>query len=322
MKINFFHKNIKYCLILGLSWILVNETWAQKKIPPLGYRIDGEDVVFVFDVRDYQKAYATWGRKVDFADLEIHKISVAGEFNNWSKEGWKLQKVNQYTYELRKKLKDFSGKPTWEYKFVINDQYWAEPPGQAPNRANDWNSHNNLIMTTLKPSLSGNTTFRLEGYEKVHQIFLAGSFNNWNPKQILFGKENGEWVCRINLPEGKHYYKFIVDGNWMLDPENPVFEDDGEGNLNSVLQKGIKIWFRLEGHHNARKIKLAGSFNNWHPEQIDLKYDGEGWKTQITLPKGKYTYKFIVDGKWITDPANLSTEKDRWGNLNSVKLVN
>lgn len=85
------------------------------------------------------------------------------------------------------------------------------------------------------PSLKGNTTFRLKGYPDASIVALAGSFNNWNQSQFIFGKEGDEWVCRIDLEPGKHAYKFIVDGNWLLDPANPNTEDDDYGVKNSVI---------------------------------------------------------------------------------------
>jgi hypothetical protein len=90
-------------------------------------------------------------------------------------------------------------------------------------------------LTLPSPSLTGNTEFKLKGYSDARIVALAGSFNNWNQSQTLFAKESGEWVCRINLAPGKYTYKFVVDGNWIIDPANPSSEDDGRGNNNSVL---------------------------------------------------------------------------------------
>jgi hypothetical protein len=84
-------------------------------------------------------------------------------------------------------------------------------------------------------SLKGNTTFRLKGYTDASIVALAGSFNNWNQSQFIFGKEGDDWVCRIDLEPGQHAYKFIVDGNWLLDPANPNTEDDDYGVKNSVI---------------------------------------------------------------------------------------
>ncbi|MGA9997294.1 MAG: hypothetical protein WBP93_17890 [Pyrinomonadaceae bacterium] len=90
------------------------------------------------------------------------------------------------------------------------------------------------------PSLKGNTTFRLKGYADAQVVALAGSFNNWNQSQLIFGREGDVWVCRLDLNPGKHTYKFIVDGNWLLDPDNPNTEEDEAGNTNSVLIVGDK----------------------------------------------------------------------------------
>ena len=90
-------------------------------------------------------------------------------------------------------------------------------------------------ITVPPPRLNGNTTFRLKGYAEASIVALAGSFNNWNQSEFIFGKEGDEWVCRIDLEPGKHAYKFIVDGNWLLDPANPNTEDDDYGVKNSVI---------------------------------------------------------------------------------------
>lgn len=91
-------------------------------------------------------------------------------------------------------------------------------------------------LESIAPSLTNNVTFRLRGYPEANIVVLAGSFNNWNQSKTLFAKQRDEWVCRIKLEPGKYLYKFIVDGDWMADPDNPNTEDDGNGNINSVLQ--------------------------------------------------------------------------------------
>jgi len=90
-------------------------------------------------------------------------------------------------------------------------------------------------ITLPPPSLKGNATFRLKGYPNASIVVLAGSFNQWNQSQYVFGREGDEWVCRVDLEPGKHAYKFIVDGNWLLDPANPNTEDDDYGVKNSVI---------------------------------------------------------------------------------------
>jgi hypothetical protein len=86
------------------------------------------------------------------------------------------------------------------------------------------------------PSLKGNTTFRLKGHEDASVVVLAGSFNEWNQSQLVFGREGNDWVCRIDLDPGVYRYKFIVDGDWLLDPSNPETVEDEAGNVNNVLE--------------------------------------------------------------------------------------
>lgn len=85
------------------------------------------------------------------------------------------------------------------------------------------------------PSLKGNTTFKLKGHTNARIVAVAGSFNNWNQSQYFFAREGDEWVCRVDLPAGKHTYKFIIDGDWITDPANPATEVDERGNVNSVI---------------------------------------------------------------------------------------
>jgi len=86
------------------------------------------------------------------------------------------------------------------------------------------------------PSLKGNTTFRLKGYPDASLVVLTGSFNNWHQSQLLFAREGGDWVCRVDLDPGVYRYKFVVDGDWLLDPTNPDTAEDEAGNVNNVLE--------------------------------------------------------------------------------------
>ena len=67
-------------------------------------------------------------------------------------------------------------------------------------------------------------------------VVLTGTFNSWNQSQLVFGREGDAWVCRIDLDPGVYQYKFIVDGNWLLDPSNPQTAEDEAGNVNNLLE--------------------------------------------------------------------------------------
>lgn len=86
------------------------------------------------------------------------------------------------------------------------------------------------------PSLKGNTTFRLKGRAEAALVVLTGTFNNWSQSQLLCAREGDEWVCRVDLDPGVYQYKFIVDGDWLLDPSNPDTAEDEAGNVNNVIE--------------------------------------------------------------------------------------
>jgi len=38
----------------------------------------------------------------------------------------------------------------------------------------------------------------------------------------------------------------------------------------------------------------------------------------LPLRPGRYRYRFVVDGKWMTDPHNSYVEANQFGELNNV----
>jgi 1,4-alpha-glucan branching enzyme len=68
------------------------------------------------------------------------------------------------------------------------------------------------------------------------EVFLAGDFNEWNPRSHRMFKKEGYFKRKIKLAPGAHQYKFVVSGSeWILDPTNPDQVDDGSGNMNSLF---------------------------------------------------------------------------------------
>jgi len=133
--------------------------------------------------------------------------------------------------------------PVAKDEFVVGDDFEARYvfTRDAKDKVNAATFKFGKVERTLKritppaPSLVGNTTFRLKGYENARFVNLAGSFNDWKASTIMCGREGAEWVCRIDLKPGKYLYKFIVDGDWITDPGNPRTEGDENGNNNSVM---------------------------------------------------------------------------------------
>jgi 1,4-alpha-glucan branching enzyme len=129
------------------------------------------------------------------------------------------------------------------------------------------------------------------------------------------------WELHAILPPGRYEYKFIADGEWLHDPMAAENVRNEHGTLNSVLLITVPIKFTLPGNANAKRVILAGSFNGWNENKEQMVFQNGAWTSTLNLPGGKQTYKFIVDGKWMTDPGNPLTEDDGYGNINSVLFV-
>jgi chromosome partitioning protein len=69
-------------------------------------------------------------------------------------------------------------------------------------------------------------------------IYVAGDFNDWkiNDESRLARGENGCWEKRVRVPHGRYRYKFVVDGEWMVDPKNQAREINAFGSFDSVME--------------------------------------------------------------------------------------
>jgi 1,4-alpha-glucan branching enzyme len=69
------------------------------------------------------------------------------------------------------------------------------------------------------------------------QVFVAGTFNNWNPTANPMKDNPGSGHCKVtlSLAPGRHEYKFVVNGVWIIDSNSTEWAPNGNGSLNSVL---------------------------------------------------------------------------------------
>jgi chromosome partitioning protein len=73
----------------------------------------------------------------------------------------------------------------------------------------------------------------------------------------------------------------------------------------------------------ARKVQLAGDFNNWSALGTPMSNgDRPGvFRASLPLPPGRYRYRLVVDGQWMTDPNNQYVEINEFGELNNIVEV-
>jgi 1,4-alpha-glucan branching enzyme len=80
------------------------------------------------------------------------------------------------------------------------------------------------------------------------------------------------------------------------------------------------VEFRLS-MPEARGVCVVGSFNNWDTKQTPMQKDVTGWKATIPLAPGRYEYRFVADGQWLSDPNAKESVGNDFGSTNSVLVV-
>ncbi|MBN2746786.1 MAG: glycogen-binding domain-containing protein [Bacteroidales bacterium] len=218
-------------------------------------------------------------------------VLLSGSFNDWSTSSTQMKKSDGY-WETEVELSE--GK--YYYKFIVDGQWISDP--ENLNTEPDGHGGENSVYYVV------NYVFNLPGFNDAERVVLVGSFNNWNETDAEMLKTETGWALPAYIGVGKHYYKYIVDGEWILDPDNSHVEQNEFGTGNSVFAIGEPYYFVLKGYSAAKNVFLAGSFNNWKGDELSMLKTDSGWVTPYYFAPGNYEYKYVVDGKWMPDPNN------------------
>lgn len=71
------------------------------------------------------------------------------------------------------------------------------------------------------------------------QVALCGDFNAWS-QEAMRQTQAGQWEASKTLPPGQYEYKFLVDGQWIQDPQARESVPNPFGTSNSVVKVEIQ----------------------------------------------------------------------------------
>ena len=92
-----------------------------------------------------------------------------------------------------------------------------------------------IITSKPLPPKPGRVSFELVKPD-AKNVCVAGSFNGWKPEMApLVPTGNGRWVGDLVINPGRHEYLFVVDGQWLPDPNAKESVQNPFGGKNSVL---------------------------------------------------------------------------------------
>jgi len=149
-------------------------------------------------------------------------------------------------------------------------------------------------------------------------VSIAGEFNSWRPAE-MHRNDDRTWSISFDLSEGTYAYKFIIDGEWILDPDNPLVKTvNGIDNSALVVTSNtaaapegvipvdltgeeVPVTFQFYAPL-ATDVAVVGTFNQWNGEKNPLSQKDGRWTGTVSLPEGTYEYKFKVGSDWYWDP--------------------
>ncbi len=69
------------------------------------------------------------------------------------------------------------------------------------------------------------------------QVSVAGTFNNWDPmaNPMKDNPDSGMYKTTLRLAPGRYEYKFVVNGEWCIDPKGSAGVSNDFGDMNSVV---------------------------------------------------------------------------------------
>lgn len=212
------------------------------------------------------------------------------------------------------------------------------------------------MVLSMAPVSSFNVQAEETSQVSEEQVTMKLHYNNsgnWSTVYVYAGEsdESDDWVLTTNewpgnqLTQGSDgYYTYetttgtskfnfifnngsdIQTGNLCIDAA--ILEADadgivdvwvdGSGNMTYVdgpKVNGNEVTFRYK-NDSVASVELYGSMNEWISGYTMTKDEDGVWTYTTTLAAGEYFYKFVVDGTWITDPANR-----RYSDGNSVVVV-
>jgi len=151
---------------------------------------------------------------------------------------------------------------------------------------------------------------------KVH---LAGSFNNWSTTATPMSKDDeGYWKTTMDLDPGEYEYKFVVDGAWITDQENPNTKADPYGGTNSVVEISSDGEIVVSGATQTMRANTALSPNVHYSGRFLTRaeilrglQDDDRWRMQRPASKIDMNFDIMIsDIVQGYSRLRIDTEKD------------
>ena len=172
---------------------------------------------------------------------------------------------------------------------------------------------NGEMVLTGSISPYGDKRGRVDIRKGINSVLLACCWDE-SPDRVLLtmNDESG-----LPVPGLTNEIDRIVEGYERIASQSEEIEPEPEGE-----DKPIEVTLTFE-RPDAQEVSIIGTFNNWEAGATPMQRGEDGlWTARFFLSAGRYTYKFLVDGKIrLPDPYSSIREPDGFGGESSVLIV-
>jgi cyclomaltodextrinase / maltogenic alpha-amylase / neopullulanase len=200
------------------------------------------------------------------ANSELHAIPTLkveyGQINVFDLSNYRDKSLSKFSVD---------GLPLFEI-YIQNDSLFVAPSVEAQGYYNLDLSCDELKFTImLKVIPVKKIEFSILD-NSSNQVFVIGNFNDWSRTSHPLILRDGKWRLAEYFRYGRYEYKFVVDGNEVLDVSNPDSIANGLGGFNSLLNLNssdessiamfIKDSFQKEDTTSDSRINLNFSYRS------------------------------------------------------------
>lgn len=94
------------------------------------------------------------------------------------------------------------------------------------------------LLTAAAPRVTPDGILFTVEAPNAFEVQIAGDFNDWTPERTIMEPKGRVWRALLQLAPGRYRYRYVIDGLWMPDPLNPLFEPSQFAGEDSVVVVG------------------------------------------------------------------------------------
>ena len=159
---------------------------------------------------------------------------------------------------------------------------------------------------------------------KTKDLYMSTITDNMLIKDYKIAQSSGNVRENFNMFKKRKSNIFGMDSFQSKNLLNKFELNNENGKVNNFMQTDEvvhKFVYNYANSYQPKVVEVSGSFDDWKKKHRLIHYPREQkWELSKKLKKGKYLYKYIIDGNWQINPREPS-ETGSDGIVNNIISV-